>query len=106
MSPSQRLRAFAAQMWNDSDRSFLSDVRHRATNLMDQIADELEASRPEDAATIDDICAAIRTASTEGALAEAWLGSRARRLELSMINRLRAVESWIDAQSYLGDDGK
>ena len=59
-----------------------------------------------DAPTPRDVCDAIRAASSEAALAEAWIGSRVRRLEMSLIQRVWAIESWIDAQSKLGDDGK
>lgn len=59
-----------------------------------------------DVPTPADVCDAIRGAPSEQALAAAWIGSRARRLEMSLVQRVWAIEAWIDAQSKIGDDGK
>ena len=52
------------------------------------------------------ICAAMHAATTEAGIAHAWLRSRRGRWGRSWIERIQIIESWIDAQSKIGDDGK
>lgn len=59
-----------------------------------------------DAPTPAEVCTAIRSASSEATLAQAWIASRPRRLEMPLIQRVWAIEAWIDAQTKLGEDGK
>lgn len=61
---------------------------------------------PTDEPTTADICAALHQAATEAGIAEAWLGSRASRWSKSLADRVQLIESWIDAQSHIGDDCK
>ena len=61
---------------------------------------------PPDEPTTADSCAALHAATTEAGIAQAWLGSRASRWSKPLVDRVQIIESWIDAQSHLGDDGK
>ena len=61
---------------------------------------------PTDEPTTADICAALHQSATEAGIAQAWLGSRASRWSKPLADRVQIIESWIDAQSKIGDDGK
>ena len=61
---------------------------------------------PTDEPTAADICAALHQSATEAGIAQAWLWSRASRWSKHLADRVQIIESWIDAQSKIGDDGK
>lgn len=80
-------------------------TRRQWANKLDHIAAELRARQPADAEGRD-VADAIRAARTEGDLADAWIGSRPKRLGMGMPARLAAIEAWIDALSRMGNDGR
>lgn len=107
ITPADRLAQVSAALHVLANTGFsmaASTCRHWA-NKLDHIAAELRAGQRADAEGRD-VADAIRAARTEGDLADAWIGSRPKRLDMGVPARLAAIEAWIDASSRMGNDGR
>ena len=107
ITPADRLAQVSAALREGTDSGFsmAPSTRRQWANILDHIAAELRACQRADAEGRD-VADAIRAARTEGDLADAWIGSRPKRLGMGMPARLAAIEAWIDASSRMGNDGR
>lgn len=110
-APSRRLTVIAEQLAGKliggAYKGAEDYERRELAMLSTALLNIARAIEPSPTAAPSDIIAAIRSAATDGDLADAWRDTKALRLDLSTADQSLVTMEWIDRATALAmDDGR